>query len=246
MSTEKTYVAFGATALASGRTSCDTLIDPSLYASLKLVGQVQVPVFLTVQVFVNGVPPTISVWSLGSSLARVAATRGSAAELHTAAGCTTVVTVRSFVMEPLVARSVVVYEPTDVTDVVKLSVDDTLPFAIGVTGFGENVLLKYPVGRFSAESVTGALKPPVLCTANVKSALCPCTIVRLVGLTDVVKSSDPRSGVTKYKTSLCADWVARLKAVTPHLYVCPVTRTPLGSANDVPCRGVATTPSAFG
>ena len=76
-------------------------------------------------------------------------------------------------VEPEVPVIVTVAAPTvALEEAVKVSVEVTLPFAGGVTGFVENAAVT-PVGSPVELSVVAELKPPVLVTVMVLVPLLP-------------------------------------------------------------------------
>jgi len=73
-----------------------------------------------------------------------------------------------------------------VAEAVSVSVEFTIPFAGGVTGFGENAAVT-PLGRPVALSVVAELKPFWLVTVIVLVPMAPCAMLKLVGFADSVK-----------------------------------------------------------
>jgi hypothetical protein len=77
------------------------------------------------------------------------------------------------VSEPEVPVIVTVAAPVvAVAEAVRVSVEVTVPFAVGVTGLVENAAVT-PVGRPEALKVVAELKPPVLVMVMVLAPLLP-------------------------------------------------------------------------
>jgi hypothetical protein len=77
------------------------------------------------------------------------------------------------VSEPEVPVIVTVAAPVvAVAEAVRVSVEVTVPFAVGVTGLVENAAVT-PVGRPEALKVVAELKPPVLVMVIVLAPLLP-------------------------------------------------------------------------
>ncbi len=89
--------------------------------------------------------------------------------------------------EPEVPVIVTVAAPTvALAEAVSVSVEVTVPFATGVTGFVENAAVT-PLGNPVALNVVAELKPPVLVIVMVLVPLLPCFTVTLVGDAAMVK-----------------------------------------------------------
>jgi hypothetical protein len=95
------------------------------------------------------------------------------------------------VMVPDVPVTVTVLVPVvAVEDAVNVRVDVTLPFAGGVTGFGENAAVT-PVGSPDTLSVVAELNPFWLVTVIVLVAVDPCVTVTALGAAEAVKPAVP-------------------------------------------------------
>src|SRR5271169_4574329 len=77
-----------------------------------------------------------------------------------------------------------------VPEAVSVSSEVTLPFAGGVTGFGEKTAVT-PLGKPEAVSEVAELKPFRLVTVTVLVPFPPCVMVTEDGLAATVKSGDP-------------------------------------------------------
>ena len=77
-----------------------------------------------------------------------------------------------------------------VVDAVNVSVEVTLPFAGGVTGFGENAAVT-PVGSPETLSVVAELNPFWLVTVIVLFAVEPCVTLTALGEAETVKLGVP-------------------------------------------------------
>jgi hypothetical protein len=97
-----------------------------------------------------------------------------------------------------------------VEEAVSVSVEFTLPFAGGVTGFGENPAVT-PLGRPLALNVVAELKPPVLVIVIVLVPLLPCVIVTDAGEALMLKFGDAEE-FTVSEMVVCA---VRLPDVPP-------------------------------
>ena len=119
-------------------------------------------------------------------------------------GCAVAFTVRVIVVEcvvdPDVPVTVTVAVPVAAVDeAVSVSVDVTLPFAGGVTGFGENAAVT-PLGSPEALSVVAALNPFRLVMVIVLVPLPPCVTVTDEGDAPMEKSGvdvEPQPGNLK-------------------------------------------------
>jgi hypothetical protein len=95
------------------------------------------------------------------------------------------------VVVPDVPVTVTVLVPVvAVDDAVNVRVEVVLPFAGGVTGFGENAAVT-PAGSPEALSVVAELNPFWLLTVIVVVELVPCTTLTAVGEADTVKPGVP-------------------------------------------------------
>ena len=74
-----------------------------------------------------------------------------------------------------------------VPEAVRVNVEVTLPFAGGVTGFGENAAVT-PLGKPDALSVVAELNPATLVIVMVLVPLPPCGTVSELGFAPIVKS----------------------------------------------------------
>src|SRR5579862_2160444 len=137
-------------------------------------------------------------------------------------GCAVAFTVRLIVVEctvePEVPVMVTVAVPVVAVDeAVRVSVEGVLPFAGGVTGFGENAAVT-PLGKPVALSVVAELKPLRLVMVTVLVPLPPCVTVTDDGDAPILKSGvdvDPHPGNLKL-----AIRVFQLKLPVVFMYSC--------------------------